>query len=119
MADQGERTLGSQLAQLRSLKGHSLRSVAEAADISGAYLLKLERDEVQTPSPRVLRRLARHYGVSYLHLMRAVGYDVTDGDRPPVVSGVLAEALAAEPLTREEEKAVTAFLTSLRAQRSV
>jgi transcriptional regulator with XRE-family HTH domain len=110
------RTLGSELAQLRELRRATLRAVAEAADISYAYLLKLERDAVAGPSPHVLRRIADYYGVSYLGLMRLAGYDTTDGHRPPVVAGVLADALAAEPLTDAEQRAVAAFLTTLRAQ---
>ena len=117
MDDREERTLGSELVQLRALKGESLRLVAEAADISSAYLLKLERDEVQTPSPHVLRRIATHYGVSYLQLMRVAGYEIADGATSPSPVGVLASAIAAEPLTQAEEKAMTAFLATLRAQR--
>jgi transcriptional regulator with XRE-family HTH domain len=111
-----KRSLGSELAQLRGLRQATLRAVAEAAGISYAYLLKLERDEVQGPSPHVLRRIADYYGVSYLGLMQLAGYDTTDGDRPPVAAGVLADALAAEPLTDVEQRAVAAFLTTLRAQ---
>jgi transcriptional regulator with XRE-family HTH domain len=109
-------TLGNQLGQLRDLRGQTLRTVAEAAGISGAYLLKLERDDVQSPSPHVLRRLAAHFHVSYLGLMDLAGYDVTDEERQAPAIGVLADALAAEPLTREEQRAVAAFLTTLRAQ---
>lgn len=110
------KTLGRELAQLRELRGATLRAVAEAADISGAYLLKLERDAVQSPSPRVLRRLAEHFGVSYLALMELAGYDVSDVRRPGPAVGVLAEALAAEPLTDSEQRAVAAFLSTLRSQ---
>jgi transcriptional regulator with XRE-family HTH domain len=108
-------TLGARLSQLRELRGQALRTVADAAGISGAYLLKLERDDVQSPSPRVLRRLADHFGVSYLGLMQLAGYEVTDGNRPAPAVGVLADALAAEPLTDEEQRAVAAFLSALRS----
>ena len=110
------RTLGTQLSQLRELRRQTLRTVAEAAGISGAYLLKLERDAVQSPSPHVLRRLADHFGVSYLGLMHLAGYEVTDGDRRAPAVSVLADALAAEPLTDEEQRAVAAFLSALRSQ---
>lgn len=110
------RTLGSELAQLRSLRQQTLRTVAQAADISSAYLLKLERDDVQTPSPHVLQRLAMHFGVSYTSLMQLAGYRITDDGRPTPRPGVLADALMAEPLTEEEERAVAAFLTTLRSQ---
>lgn len=112
------RTLGSELSQLRELRRQTLRTVADAAGISSAYLLKLERNNVQAPSPHVLRRIAAHFDVSYLALMRLAGYEVTDADQPSPkpVSGVLAGALAAEPLTDDEQHAVAAFLSVLRSQ---
>lgn len=116
MADVATRTLGGELAQLRSLRHQTLRAVAEAAGISGAYLLKLEKDDVQAPSPHVLRRLAKHFEVSYLALMQLAGYEVSDEKRPAAKPGVLAEALMTEPLTESEERAVAAFLATLRSQ---
>lgn len=116
MADPNTRTLGGELAQLRTLRQQTLRTVAEAAGISGAYLLKLERDDVQAPSPHVLRRLSEHFGISYLALMQLAGYEVTDEDRHVSKPGVLADALLAEPLTPNEERAVAAFLATLRSQ---
>jgi transcriptional regulator with XRE-family HTH domain len=116
MAEQTTRTLGGELAQLRTLRRQTLRTVAEAAGISGAYLLKLERNDVQAPSPHVLRRLAEHFGISYLALMQLAGYEVADDDRPVLKPGVLAGALLAEPLTPDEERAVAAFLSTLRSQ---
>lgn len=109
-------TLGAELRLLRDMRGETLREVATASDISAAYLLKLEKGEVQSPSPHVLRRLARYLGVSYLSLMSDAGYDVSDeatvGSRP----SVLASALASEKLTPAEQQAVAAFLATLRAQ---
>lgn len=115
---QAQPTLGSQLAQLRDLRRATLRAAAEAAGISSAYLLKLEKGEVQTPSPHVLQRLADYYDVSYLAIMRLAGYRTSDSDRAPAARvGVLADALAAEPLSDEEQRAVAAFLTTLRANK--
>jgi transcriptional regulator with XRE-family HTH domain len=112
------RTLGSELSQLRELRQQTLRTVADDAGISSAYLLKLERNNVQAPSPHVIRRIAAHFHVSYLGLMRLAGYEVTDADQPSSepVRGVLAGALAAEPLTEGEERAVAAFISALRSQ---
>lgn len=112
-----ESRLGSQLKDVRALRGDSLRTVASATGISAAYLLKLEQGQVTTPSPHVLLNLSKHYEVSYLQLMQLAGYATDDGprhSRRPV--GVLAEALAAQELTPEEERAMTAFLSSLRAR---
>jgi transcriptional regulator with XRE-family HTH domain len=108
--------LGAQLRQLRELKGQSLRVVADAAGFSPAYLLKLEQGSVTSPSPHVLRSLAEHYQVSYLSLMELAGYKTSDVPSEPRRMGVLAEALAAEPLTEEEQRAMAAFLTTLRAR---
>ena len=115
MADLTTPTLGGELAQLRILRQQTLRAVAEASGISGAYLLKLERDDVQAPSPHVLRRLAEHFGISYLALMQLAGYEVADEDRPVSKPGVLADALVSEPLTPNEDRAVAAFLATLRS----
>jgi transcriptional regulator with XRE-family HTH domain len=108
--------LGAELRLLRELRKDTLRDVASSADISAAYLLKLERGDVQSPSPHVLRRIADYFNVSYLNLMRAAGYDVTDTEDAAPRQGVLASALAADALTEAEQRAVAAFLTTLRAQ---
>ena len=108
--------LGADLRQLRELRHATLRRVADATDISAAYLLKLERGEVQSPSPHVLKRLATYFKLSYLDLMALAGYAVSDADVARKTRGVLASALAAEPLTDSEERAVTAFLVALRSQ---
>lgn len=108
--------LGTELRQLRELRGASLRDAAEAADISPAYLLKLERGGVQAPSPHVLRRIAEYFEVSYLAMMQQFGYETSDTRSSPRRPGLLASALAAESLTEAEQKAVAAFLSALRAQ---
>jgi|ERR1017187_6274061 transcriptional regulator with XRE-family HTH domain len=117
MPDARRVSLGSELRRIREFRGVSLKSVAEPAEISPAYLLKLERDDVQSPSPHVLRRLAERLDVSYLELMTLAGYETTESRRPRPRVGVLADALAAEPLDADEQHAVAAFLTALRAQK--
>lgn len=114
----GNTRLGAELRQLRELKGESLRGVAQAVGFSSAYLLKLEQGVVTTPSPHLLRNLATYYGVSYLALMELAGYETTDADdqTTPRTVGVLAEALATESLTEEEQRAIAAFLTALRTR---
>jgi transcriptional regulator with XRE-family HTH domain len=108
--------LGVDLHQLRELRRATLRDVAEAAAISPTYLLKLEKGMVQAPSPHVLRRLARYFGVSYLTLMQQAGYDIVDAESPQPRQGILASTLASETLTEGEQRALAAFLTTLRAQ---
>lgn len=68
------KALGEDLKRARDQAERSLQAVAEPAGISAPYLQKLERGIVDTPSPRVLARLARVLGLSYLRLMELAGY---------------------------------------------
>lgn len=106
--------LGTTLRRLRDLAGKSLKAVADPAGISNAYLVKLERGDVKTPSPHVLHRLAGALGADYLELMRRAGYVVPDTGSG---GGTLAHALSSDGLTDEEAAAVTAYLAVLRQQR--
>jgi len=109
--------LGAQMRTVRQLKGLSLKSVAERADISVAYLQKLEGGEVRQPSPNVLFRLGEALGVSYSTLMELAGYVV------PAPQGALAstapfdQALSGADLSEDERSAVAAFIAHLRQQR--
>ncbi len=66
--------LGTELSKAREHMGVSLQAIADNAKISAAYIQKLERGEVTTPSPRVLRRLASSLSLPYLELMKLAGY---------------------------------------------
>ena len=111
------RELGEQLRSVRQVRGDSLKSVATAAEISSAYLQKLEGGDVQQPSPNVLHRLSEVLDVPYATLMSLAGYVVPNFD------GVLAatafdQVLASNDLSDDERKAVAAFIAHLRSQRS-
>lgn len=86
-------SLGTRLRDLRKTGRRSLKSVADGAGISIAYLQKLERDEVKAPSPHVLRGLARTHAISYADLMELAGYAVTDEVVEKVESGVDKERI--------------------------
>ena len=111
MAD-GDPTLGETLKKVRGLRERSLKSVADGAAISPAYLQKLEKGQVDAPSPHVLHRLAAELGVEYLDLMRLAGYVVPEaaGRR----SGAMAQALSSEELTEDEARALATFLKMYR-----
>jgi transcriptional regulator with XRE-family HTH domain len=66
--------LGRELRHARKGRRASLETVANGAKISAPYLLKLERGEVGSPSPRVLARVAAALDVPYLRLMELAGY---------------------------------------------
>jgi transcriptional regulator with XRE-family HTH domain len=111
--------LGNELKKARDGKSLSLTSVAEPANISAAYLHKLERGVINSPSPRVLARLAVVLEVSYLHLMELAGYL----DEEQLARARLRETspqphpLADQQLAPEEWRAVGAFISMLIAQR--
>lgn len=112
--------LGHKLRNARRMKERSLRSVADGAKISPTYLQKLERGEVADPSPNVLHRLSKELGLDYPDLMRRAGY-VAPASRKTTSAGrgsrPVTHALSSEPLTDEEETALTAYLRMLRDQK--
>ena len=112
MADGRGNALGEALKTARDLQDRSLKAVAEPAGISAAYLLKLERGEVSSPSPHILHRLAEQLRLDYMELMRLAGYVVPDPTSRRV--GALAQALSAQDLTEDEARAVAAFLKMYR-----
>ncbi len=110
-------TLGRELSSARHAAGLSLRGAAGPAEISAAYLQKLEADAVNEPSPLILQRLAEVLGVPYGRLMRLAGYKVATG--PTTSPGrPLEHKLAGADLTQAEERAVAAFVDHLLNQRS-
>ncbi len=114
--------LGRALYSQRTMKGLSLRAVAEPAEVSPTYLQKLERGDVRDPSPNILYRLSEQLGLDYGELMRHAGYVVpTELNERRLASrrgsGHVSHALSAEPLTEAEETALTQYLSFLRSQR--
>lgn len=105
--------LGKTLRTTRELKDKSLKAVAEPAEISTAYLLKLEKGQVESPSPHILHRLAEVLGIDYLDLMRKAGYIV--GQEDTSRQGSLDHALSGEPLTEDEERALATYLKLYRS----
>ena len=105
----GGPTLGERLRRAR--RQRSLSEVAAAAEISTAYLQKLETDVVKQPSPNVLHQLARALSLGYAELMRLAGYVVPDeppeSERP---RNELRYALSSEELTEEEAHELAEYL---------
>jgi transcriptional regulator with XRE-family HTH domain len=112
--------LGKELRNFREKKGISLETVAGPAKISAAYLHKLERGNVASPSPRVLARLSVVLEASYLRLMELAGYlDETQLAQVQVrVPSQEPHPLANQQLTQEEWRAVGAFIKTLIEQRN-
>jgi transcriptional regulator with XRE-family HTH domain len=102
-------TLGWRLRRARA--DRSLKSVADEAHITAAYLQKLERNQVGKPSPNVLYALGEELGIPYSELMELAGYAVPNGDASRVKEGnVLAYALSSEHLTEDEAAKLLEYL---------
>jgi len=111
------RELADALRTARAMKGLSLKAVADPAGISATYLQKLERAEVQDPSPHVLHRLSEQLGLNYGELMRLAGYVVPSARRRTTArasGGPISHALSSEPLSEEEAGALAEYLTFIR-----
>lgn len=100
----------------RKSEGLTLRNVAEKADISAAYLQKLESDKVQSPSPHVLQRISEVLRISYQRLMERAGY-VMPEQTSRRNGGAFNVKLADSSLSDTEERAVAAFIEHLLSQR--
>jgi transcriptional regulator with XRE-family HTH domain len=88
--------------------------------MSATYLQKLERGEVESPSPHRLHSLASVLDVSYTDLMELAGYIVpspSDDDPARERGGLLLQALSSDGgLTSEELADVADFLAFRRQQ---
>jgi transcriptional regulator with XRE-family HTH domain len=109
--------LGTRLRDVRELRGLSLRAVADPAGISAAYLQKLERGSVESPSPHALHALAEVLDTSYSDLMALAGYVVPEpvGERRTPM--LIAAERSSEPLDDDEARQLAEYLAFLRHQR--
>lgn len=56
--------IGERLFSLRQASGESLQGVADAVGVSKAHVWELEKGRSKNPSFELVRKLAKHYGVS-------------------------------------------------------
>jgi transcriptional regulator with XRE-family HTH domain len=114
------RTLGEELKAVREVKGLSLAAVAGPAGMSATYLQKLERGEVESPSPHRLHRLAEVLELDYADLMEAAGYIVPrqSNGNPEQRHSLLEQALSAEDLTEDELTDLAEYLAFKRQQKA-
>lgn len=65
--------IGKQLEQARKSLSWSLRQAEQASGVSNGYISQIEHEEAE-PSPDVLQRLAKAYGIPFEVLMESAGY---------------------------------------------
>ena len=108
-------SIGVVLKQAREVRELSAVDAARAADISPAYLSKLENDAVKRPSPHVLHQLSEALAVPYADLMRLSGYRVP-GETDQNATETVGAALFAD-LTDDERDELLEYLAWYRARR--
>ena len=107
-------SLGIALRQARAVRALSAVDTARAADISTAYLSKLENDAVKRPSPNVLHQLSEALGMPYAELMRLSGYRVP-GEGTAGADNAVSAALFTD-LTEDEREELLEYLAWYRAR---
>ena len=101
--------LGRVIREQRKLAELSLRDLAARTNVSNPYLSQLERG-LHEPSVRVLKAIANALNMSAEALMVQAG--MIDGPAPPGSPTSLVDAVRADPLLSDEQKA--ALLTVYR-----
>lgn len=111
-------SLGGLLRQARELQQKSISIVAKEAEISTAYLQKLEVNDVRQPSPNVLHSLSSVLNIDYGELMRLASYTVpNESDTQKRCRNELTHALSSEELTEEEANELAEYLMWYRTRR--
>ena len=113
-----EPKIGAELKRLRLLKGVTLRQVEKDTGVSNAYLSQLENERAESPSPRVLQKLATYYAAAYTDLMEFAGYlqPLQPGNVSTNLSGSNWQ-LMSKNVTPDEEAMLSAVLEAYRAEK--
>ncbi len=65
---------GIYLRNIRKSRQVSIRQLALLSGVSNAYLSQLENNLRDIPSPKILKKLSKPLGVTYMELMVAAGH---------------------------------------------
>jgi transcriptional regulator with XRE-family HTH domain len=99
---------GSQIRELRTQKGISLRDFADMVNIDFTYLSKIENGKVDPPSEEKIKAMANVLGIEAEELLGLAGKISSDEIRKAVVSnpnvGILLRKLGARKLTEDQVK---------------
>lgn len=66
--------IATELKKLREAKGMSVRKLANESGVSPAYISQIENGSRQTPSPELIKKLAKGLMVGEYFLLRKAGY---------------------------------------------
>jgi transcriptional regulator with XRE-family HTH domain/Zn-dependent peptidase ImmA (M78 family) len=105
-----EAGLGQRLRTKRTALGLSLREVERRSGVNSGYLSQLERNEITSPGPSLLLKIADVYDEPISVLMRWAGY-VEDGLSP---NAQRALSMLGNDFTDEELSALRAVLEAIR-----
>lgn len=68
-----EKKIGEIIAEAREKANLSQRQLAKIASISNAQQYKIELGEIETPNPKMLRKISQHINVNYNEMMYKIG----------------------------------------------
>ncbi len=68
-----EKKIGEIIAEAREKANLSQRQLAKISSISNAQLSKIESGEIETPNPKMLRKISQHINVNYNEMMYKIG----------------------------------------------
>lgn len=107
--------LGDLLSSRRKELGFSLAETVRRCEkpISAAYLQKLERGDVQSPSPFILHELSHALTIPYSTIMECAGYVYPSGHELPKEGALVSAMLQADDLTPAESASLESFLTEV------
>ncbi|HWO16713.1 MAG TPA: helix-turn-helix domain-containing protein [Solirubrobacterales bacterium] len=108
--------LGPYLRNVRKGAKLSLRDIEKRSGLSNGYLSQLERNEVDHPSPTVLRKLATGYDLDFPILLYWAGF-VEDEQLALTPNQAAALSTIGDP-TDEELEALRGILEVLRSRRT-
>lgn len=107
-------SLGTDLRTAREARKLSIREVEKKSGISNSYLSQLENDRVKEPSPNILYKLSKVYGIPYIDLMKKAGY-IIPKDSKKRVDGVALSVI--EGLDEDEIEKVKSYIRFIRMEK--
>lgn len=108
-------SLHGYLGSIREANGYFLRHVERETGISNAYLSQIEGGRIRQPSPSILYKLSRLYGVSYSTLMALADHPaLAEEPEDPSIKAIRRIG----PVTAEEADALLEYLQFLRSRQA-